>query len=114
MREGVRTASYGYGTRLTWRPVDHVWGSKGSNLLAHSLDEVLADLFAVLIAIVQRHVRINTLPLDVVIKAAQFIEAMLSSVRPLACFCTSSLHPGGPFTLGHVLMASQGEGPQSH
>ena len=66
-------ASYGCNMWLTWRPVDDVWSGKSSNLRAHGLDKVLADLFAVVIAIVQRHKRIDALSLDVVIKSANFV-----------------------------------------
>ena len=74
-------ASYNCGTWLTWRPVYDVRGGEGSDLLAHGFDKVLADLFAVLIAIVQRHKRVDALSFDVVIKSATRVKAMLGQVR---------------------------------
>ena len=58
----------------TWCPVDHVWGCKGPNLLPHSLDQVFADVLAVVISFMQGHVRIYTLTLDVMIKPAQGLQ----------------------------------------
>ena len=56
--------------------MDDVWSGEGSDLLAHGLDKVLADIFAVVIAIVQCHKSIDALSLDVVVESAQFVKAV--------------------------------------
>ena len=57
--------------------MDDVWGGKGADLLAHSLDEVLADVLGVGVALVQGHVRVDALPLDVVVKPAKYTLAIM-------------------------------------
>ena len=91
--------------------MDDVRSGEGSDLLAHGLDKVLADLFAVVIAIMQRHKRIDALSLDVVIKSAQIVvKAMLSHVRlGLLAQQNQALYPEGTFLFESVLKSSQRE-----
>ncbi len=57
--------------RLTWGPVDDVRSSKGPDLVAHSSHEVLADLLTEVVALMQGHICVDPLTLNVVIKPAE-------------------------------------------
>ena len=55
---------------LTGRPVDDIGSGKGADLLPHCFNEVLPNGVAEVVAIMQRHIRVYALPLDIVIKPA--------------------------------------------
>ena len=51
--------------------MDDVWRSKCADLRTHGRDQALAQRFAVRLALRQRHVCVNALPLDLVLHAAR-------------------------------------------
>lgn len=59
--------------------MDDVGGGKGADLFPHGFDEVLPNGIAQLVPIVQRHVRVYALPLDVMVKPAPDMGALKSN-----------------------------------
>ena len=55
---------------VTWSPVNSVWDSKGPNLIPDHIIQLLLHLCRGLRALSQDHIRINALPLDVVVNPA--------------------------------------------
>ena len=55
--------------RLTWGPVDSVRDSKGANLVPDHIIQLLLQLWCGLGALGQNHVRVDALPLDVVVNS---------------------------------------------
>ena len=54
---------WGGGGAVTRSPVDDIRGSKGANVAANSLDQLLLQLRAVLCVLHEGHIRVNALPL---------------------------------------------------
>ena len=83
----------------TWGPVDSFWDSKGPNLIPDHVIQFFLHLCRGLCALSQDHVRINALPLDVVVNSA---SSNLQSFSRCLAACIGFSHADGAGQSWHI------------
>ena len=71
-------------------PVNDIWCSKGADLGPHSSDKIFPHSLTASLAIVQRYICVDTLPLDWVLNPVPRENSFNSDIRRSA-FCSTAL-----------------------